>query len=118
MPGRDDELESHLADRLKETRDVANFSRSKPVAGTTGEVERTYELPEHLGGRTIADRFVRGGSTPAPRPKVEDDPKPKGLEHHLKSRLAEVQDIGPGQGSEIDRMLEAYRKRRRDMGGS
>jgi hypothetical protein len=114
MPRDDEELESHLADRLKETRDVANFSRPKrpdePV-----ELERVVEMPDHLGGRKISDKFIRGGKT-APPPS--EAPKPKGLEHHLKSRLSEIEDVPLGQGNDIDRLLESYRKRRREMGGS
>jgi hypothetical protein len=110
----DDELESHLAERLKETKDVANFTRRTPPGGSA-EVERVLELPDHLGGRKIADKFTRSGS--APKPVVEEAPKPKGLEHHLKARLAEVQDLPPSR-SKLDDTLEAYRKLRRDMGGS
>lgn len=109
----DDELESHLAERLKETKDVANFTRRTPPGGSA-EVERVLELPDHLGGRKISDKFTRsGGAAPPP----VEPPKPKGLEHHLKARLAEVQDIPLSKGK-LDDTLEAYRKLRRDMGGS
>lgn len=117
----DDELESHLAERLKETRDIANFSRArKPAAAEPAEVERVYELPDHLGGRKIADKFVRGGASQpvAAKPAAEEPVKPKGLEHHLKARLAEVQDTPIARKSDMERMLEAYRKQRRDLGGS
>lgn len=118
MPRDDEELESHLAERLKETHDVANFTR-KPRPEASGEVERVVELPGHLGGRKITDKFVRGGTpTPVPRPTDEDAPRSKGLDHHLKSRLAEVQDTPIGQMSELERQLQAYRKQRRDLGGS
>lgn len=114
MPKREnEELESHLADRLKETRDVASFSRRQaaPQPGET-EVEHVLELPEHLGGRKIADKFIRGGK-PTPPPTE----KPKKLEHHLESLLSEVQDSTTFSRSGDD-PLEAYRRRRKEMGGS
>jgi hypothetical protein len=108
----DDELESHLAERLKETKDVASFTR-RPKGSESAEVERVLELPDHLGGRKISDKFTRSGKA---KPVVEDAPKPKGLEHHLKSRLAEIQDTPISRGK-LEDTLDAYRKMRRDMGG-
>ncbi|MDB5101380.1 MAG: hypothetical protein JWM80_5801 [Cyanobacteria bacterium RYN_339] len=113
----DDELESHLADRLKETKDIANFTR-RPKGSESAEVERVLELPDHLGGRKISDKFTRTGKVPAAQPVAEEPGKPKGLEHHLKSRLAEIEDTPISRGSKLEDSLEAYRKLRRDMGGS
>jgi hypothetical protein len=111
----DDELESHLAERLKETKDVASFTR-RPQGSESAEVERVLELPDHLGGRKISDKFTRTGKQQPPAPV--EPPKPKGLEHHLKSRLAEIQDTPISRGNKLDDQLEAYRKLRRDIGGS
>jgi len=115
----DDELESHLAERLKETKDVASFSVAsfsrRPQPSESAEVERVLELPDHLGGRKISDKFTRSG---AAKPVPQEAPKPKGLEHHLKERLAEVQDTPISRGGKLEDTLEAYRKMRRDMGGS
>jgi hypothetical protein len=77
-------------------------------------VERVVELPGHLGGRKIRDRFVRGQQE-APKP-VPETPK-GGLEHHLKSRLGEIEDqslFQKGPQSAID----AYAELRRKLGGS
>lgn len=107
---RDLEAHPHLAERLKEARDVADFSSRRAEAPT--EVSSTYAMPEHLGGRSVSDTFVRGGTPPQSPPEPTTQ---KGLPAHLKSRLAEVSDeLRTGARDPI----EAYRQRRRQLGGS
>ncbi|HEY9722583.1 MAG TPA: hypothetical protein V6D47_11230 [Oscillatoriaceae cyanobacterium] len=101
----DSELDPHLAERLGEVVDTADFRRREARVGSD-EVERAMALPEHLGGRAISDRFSRAKPTPKP-----------GLEPHLKSRLAEVQD-SPLVRQSADDAVEQYRALRRRMGGS
>lgn len=113
----DDKLEHHLAERLKEARDFANFSSRRPAQGSQEDVERTVALPEHLGGRQISDKFVRSKSPEAQAPPPEPPKKPV-LEHHLKSRLAEIQDQSSFKGTGPLDAIEAYRRRRRELGGS
>jgi hypothetical protein len=112
----DDTLEHHLAERLKEARDFANFSAHRPQAGSQEDVERVVALPEHLGGRAISDKFVRSKGPEAPKP--QEAPKKPVLEHHLKSRLAEIQDQSAFGTAKSNDPIEAYRRMRRDMGGS
>lgn len=112
----DDQLEHHLAERLKDARDFADFSSRRPPAGSQEDVERTVALPEHLGGRAISDKFVRSKGPEAPKPP--EAPKKPVLEHHLKSRLAEIEDQSSFRGTGPLDPIEAYRRRRRELGGS
>ena len=115
MANSDDlEAHPHLAERLKEAVDVANFSRRQAPQGT-GEVERVVELPWHLGGRKIRDRFVRGQQE-APKP-VQETPT-GGLEHHLKSRLGEIEDQSLFDRKGPQSAIDAYAELRRKLGGS
>lgn len=116
------ELEGHLKDRLGEVRDVANFTRSRPQGTPEGQEvgrEIVIEGAEHLGGRKVKDTFLRGGGkaqgAPVPTPE-ELDPRSKKLEHHLKSRISEVQDVYPAQ-SGLDAQLAKLREQRKNMGG-
>ena len=104
----------YLAARLGEARDVADFSRHRPPAGSAS-VEREMELPgaEHLGGRQIRDRFVRSGQAPPPPPA----PKRK-LEPHLEALLATVEDSAPAFRTTEADPLERYRALRRRLGGA
>ncbi len=114
-----DDLEPHLADRLADARDFADFgaSRRAAAAGTSegSEVTREIEIAgaEHLGGRKVQDVFKRTGKAPV---TPDAPPARKKLEHHLASRLKEVQDeMVSSQG---DAALRAYQDMRRRMGGS
>lgn len=118
---RKDDLEPHLAERLKDARDFADFgaSRRAAAAGTPEGQEVTREIEvagaEHLGGRKVQDVFRRTGKAPV----TNDAPLPlskKKLEHHLASRLKEVQDTIVS--SDADAALRAYQDLRRKMGGA
>lgn len=115
-----DDLEPHLADRLGDARDFADFGASRRAAATGtpegAEVTREIEVAgaEHLGGRKVQDVFKRTGKAP-----VTHEAPPaarKKLEHHLASRLKEVQD--EMVSSQADAALRAYQDLRRRMGGA
>lgn len=108
-----DDLESHLADRLNEQRDVMAFSR--PVEQTVSR-EVTLEGAEHLGGRKVQDTFTRGGGRPQPKPQAELSPRKGKLEHHLEARLKEVKDEMVQDPA--DALMRAYQERRRKLGGT
>ncbi len=77
----------------------------------------TLEGAEHLGGRKITDKFVRSGGKPVVAAPAEPV-KPAGLEHHLKTRLSEIQDTPLTRASALEDTLERYRQNRRKLGGS
>lgn len=115
-----DDLEHHLADRLADARDFADFgaSRRAASAGTPEGQEVTREIEvagaEHLGGRKVQDTFKRTGKAAVVH-QADEPGRKKKLEHHLASRLKEVQD--EMVSSESDRALRAYQEMRRKMGG-
>lgn len=117
-----DELEGHLADRLGEVRDIANFARTRPLGTPEGQEvvgrEIVVEGAEHLGGRKVRDTFTRGGKA-APVVIAPEDlpPAARKLEHHLKARLAEVHDEYPSSGGSIEAQLAKMRDLRKQMGG-
>ena len=118
--GHKDDLEPHLADRLADARDFADFgaSRRAATAGTPEGAEVTREIEvagaEHLGGRKVQDTFKRTGKAPVAAP--EQPARAKKLEHHLAARLEEVQD--ERVSSDGDAALRAYQDLRRKMGGA
>ena len=118
--GHKDDLEPHLAERLKDARDFADFgaSRRRAALGTPEGQEVTREIEvagaEHLGGRKVQDTFKRTGQAPVAH--VDEPARKKKLEHHLASRLKEVQDEMITGGP--DAALRAYQDLRRKMGGA
>lgn len=123
-----DELEHHLKERLGEAQDFADFSASRRAAQGSPEGETVtggaggprgseivVEGAEHLSGRKVQDTFTRGGrAQPVVTPKKKDK-----LEHHLASRLKEVNDemLTGGIGG-ADAALRAYQDLRKKLGGS
>ena len=130
-PQPDHDAPDHLAERLREARDVANFSHAQPggqvAPGGTGAlgghvVERVTELKgdAHLGGRKVKDRFVRtGGAQPPAAPQASA--KPQKLDPYLEARLKEIQDQAPRFKSVkpqlADEAVDTYRELRRQLGG-
>jgi hypothetical protein len=130
-PQPDHDAPDHLAERLREARDVANFSHGRPgeptaphAPGAPGGqvVERVTELKgdAHLGGRKVKDRFVRtGGSQPPASPQA--GPRPQKLDPYLEARLKEIQDQAPRFKSVkpqlADEAVDTYRELRRQLGG-
>jgi hypothetical protein len=130
-PQPDHDAPDHLAERLREARDVANFSHgrqadltapSAPGAPGGQVVERVTELKgdAHLGGRKVKDRFVRtGGAPPTPTPPTAA--KPQKLDPYLEARLNEIQDQAPRFKSVkpqlADEAVDTYRELRRQLGG-
>jgi hypothetical protein len=128
MPPKPDfDEHDYLAERLRQTRDVASFTGHPPPAGeVAGEplngtvVERVTELrgDAHLGGRKVRDRFVRSGGAPVPQAAPQANPK---LDPYLEARLKEVQDQAPRfktvKPNLNDEALDTYRALRRQLGG-
>lgn len=126
MPPKPDfDEHDYLAERLRQTRDVASFTGHQPPAGAAGPldgvvVERVTELggDAHLGGRKVRDRFVRSGGAPAPQAAPPASAK---LDPYLEARLKEVQDQAPRFKSVKptlnDEALDTYRALRRQLGG-
>jgi hypothetical protein len=126
MPPKPDfDEHDYLAERLRQTRDVASFTGHQLPSGEAGPsngavVERVTELggDAHLGGRKVRDRFVRSGAAPLPQPAPPASPK---LDPYLEARLKEVQDQAPRFKSVKptlnDEALDTYRALRRQLGG-
>lgn len=130
-PQPDHDAPDHLAERLREARDVANFSHGRadgtgalqpPNASGGQVVERVTELKgdAHLGGRKVKDRFVRSGATQS-LPAQPTAAKPQKLDPYLEARLKEIQDQAPRFKSVKPQLAEeavdTYRELRRQLGG-
>jgi hypothetical protein len=128
MPPKPDfDEHDYLAERLRQTQDVASFTgHQSPGGDVAGQpssgsvVERVTELrgDAHLGGRKVRDRFVRSGGVLVPQAAPAASPK---LDPYLEARLKEVQDQAPRFKSVKptlnDEALDTYRALRRQLGG-